>query len=59
MQTQYAPKELFTVHLVKLPHDMFYCIVETGDDDMLDGIHTAVTSRLVARMTSSRIMNAV
>src|SRR6266849_1540173 len=38
-----APKELFTVHLVKLAHDIFNCIIETGNDDMLDGVHAAVS----------------
>src|SRR5216684_3533578 len=37
-----APEELFTVHLVKLTHDILNCIVETRNDDVLDGVHAAV-----------------
>ncbi len=37
-----APEELFAIHLVKFAHDIFDRVVETGNDDMLDGIHPAI-----------------
>ena len=37
-----APEELFTIHLIKLAHDVLDRVVEAGNHDMLDGIHPAI-----------------
>ena len=37
-----VPEELFTIHLIKLAHDVLDRVVETGNDDMLNGVHPAI-----------------